>query len=443
MSKFSIKGDIVFTQDNTEFTVLKDGYVLCENAVCKGTIQNLEDSPEFAKEKIIDYTGKLIIPGFADTHTHAPQYGFRAMGLDMPLMDWLQTYTFPEESHYSNIEYAKISYDFFVNNLKNSATTRAVIFGTEHLEATEYLARTIDNSGICALVGKVNMDQNACPDLNENTEKSLLLTEQYIKNISNLKNVKPIITPRFVPSCTSELLESLGELAKKYNLPIQSHLSENDAEIAFVKELYPNVKDYANVYEQFGLLNDKTIMAHCVHLTDNEIELLKGKGSFVSHCPQSNTNLMSGISPISTYLKRNLCVTMGSDIAGGCSLNMFRAGADAIYASKLRYALLKQQGIIEEPLTLPQLLFMLTKSASSFFEKTFGVKTGSFENGYAFDALVIDDSSFTAHSENGNNFGIEDSLVFDPPIERRIERLFYLVGERHIIKKYVNGVQIK
>ena len=174
-------------------------------------------------------------------------------------------------------------------------------------------------------------------------------------------------------------------MQKEYQVPVQSHLSENLSEIAWVKELFPWSSCYGDVYHQCGLFGReaKTIMAHCVHSCDIEVEMMREKGVYVAHCPQSNINLSSGIAPIRRYLEEGIPVGLGSDIAGGANLSMFRHMADAIGASKLYWRLVDQE---KKPLTMEEVFYLATKGGGSFFGKA-----GSFEKGYELDALVMDD----------------------------------------------------
>jgi Cytosine deaminase and related metal-dependent hydrolases len=263
------------------------------------------------------------------------------------------------------------------------------------------------------------MDRN-CPDtLKEDSDDSITKTIKWIENCSGkYKFVKPIITPRFVPSCTGYLMEKLGNIAEKYKLPVQSHLSENPSEIQWVKELHPDCKNYGAVYHKYKLFGQtKTIMAHCVHLTDEEIASIKKNGVVIAHCPTSNVNLSSGISPISRLLKKNVEIGLGSDISGGETLNMFAVMASTIRMSKLRAVCFKEE---EKPLTIPEVFYLATKGGGRFFGKV-----GSFEEGYEFDALVIDDNNLWKVSK-GN-------------IEERIERLIYYGSKENIINKYLYG----
>ena len=274
------------------------------------------------------------------------------------------------------------------------------------------------------MVGKVNMDRNGSPQLQEESaQASADATVQWIKDtLDKFENVKPILTPRFTPSCSDALMEKLSEIQKKYHLPMQSHLSENFGEIAWVKELCPNTHFYGEAYSQFGLFGGDcpTIMAHCVHSSDEEIALMKKQGVYIAHCPQSNTNLASGISPVRRYLDEGLHIGLGSDIAGGTSVSILRAMADAIQVSKLYWRLVDSS---MKPLTVEEAFYMGTEGGGSFFGKV-----GSFKEGYEFDAVVLNDST------------IPTPLKLSP--KDRLERLIYLSDDRNITAKYVAGRKI-
>jgi guanine deaminase len=271
-TKFIIKGTFIDTLTKDEFRIRK-GFILVED----GLIKNFSEENPDTSIKLYDYTGKLIIPGLSDLHLHAPQYPNIGLGLDLELLDWLDTYTFPEESKYKDVEYAKKAYQTFVDDLAKTATTRASIFATLHTDMTLLLMDLLEQKKICAYVGKVGMDRN-CPDFyieKNGKEETLRFVEECQKR--NYKFVKPIITPRFTISCTDEYMKYMGELAKKYNIAVQSHLSENFGEIDFVRQLRPNDKFYGESYDKNGLFGKevKTVMAHCVHCPKEESELIK------------------------------------------------------------------------------------------------------------------------------------------------------------------------
>ena len=371
-----------------------------------------------------DYKDDLIIPGLTDLHVHAPQYTFRASGMDLELLDWLNTYAFPQEARYENLEFARSAYSIFAEDMKKSPNTRACIFGTLHVPATELLMELMDKTGLKTMIGKVNMDRNGSPILQETSaEASAQATVTWIEDTLNrFENTTPILTPRFTPACTDQLMAKLSQIQKKYHLPMQSHLSENFGEIEWVKELCPGTHFYGEAYHQFQLFGGDcpTIMAHCVHSSEEELALMKKQGVYVAHCPQSNTNLSSGIAPARHYLEAGLHVGLGSDIAGGTSLSILRAMADAIQVSKLYWRLVDSSA---KPLTLEEAFYLGTEGGGSFFGKV-----GSFREGYEFDAVILNSST------------IPTPLSLSP--KDRLERLVYLSDDRNITGKYVSGRKI-
>ena len=401
---------------------IEDGWVVVRDGIIELPYIELPDS---AKDlPVHDFKGKLVMPGMVDLHIHAPQYAFRGLGADMELLDWLKNYAFKEEAKYGDIAYADKAYRIFADALYHSATTRAVVFGTIHRKSTQLLMDRMEESGIVSYVGKVNMDRNGAEDLIEETEESFRRTERFIAHTAGKhRNTYPIITPRFVPSCTDELLSRLGWLSEQHELPVQSHLSENPGEVAWVGELCPDSRFYGEVYDKYGLFGNSanTVMAHCVWSTDEEIALMKERGVFIAHCPASNMNVASGIAPIRRYLDEGLQVGLGSDIAGGHSTSIFTAMVDAMQVSRLYWRHIDQS---RKPLSFPEALYMATKGGGAFFGKA-----GSFERGFEFDAIVIDDSVLP-HPQ-------------DLTVAQRAERAVWLGGDRKgLAAKYVRGKRI-
>lgn len=421
-ASFALKGTICYAKTMGELETLDQGYVVCRQGICEGAYPVLPK--EYEGLPVIDYKNMLIIPGLVDLHIHAPQYPSQGLGLDLELLDWLKAHTFPEESRYGDMEYAKKAYRIFAQDLKNSATTRAVIFSTIHTDAAKFLMEALNDAGLVAFVGKVNMDQNCDDRLKEDTDASIEATVSWLdETLGKYETVRPILTPRFAPSCSEALLEGLGGLQKKYKIPVQSHLSENLSEISWVKELFPWSSCYGDVYERFGLFGGeaKTVMAHCVYSSKEEVARIKQNGVHVAHCPQSNVNLASGIAPIRKYLDEGIAVGLGTDVAGGASMSMFRCIVDAICVSKLYWRLLDQS---KKPLTMEEAFYLATKGGGAFFGKV-----GSFEKGYEMDALVLDDGK------------MNDVRKLDA--KQRLERYFYLAEEKgRIAAKYVGGADI-
>ncbi len=422
MKHFVLKGHICHSAADGGIRIAENAYLVCENGLVAGVFEELPE--QYRDLPLTDYGDKLLIPGLSDLHIHAPQFSFRGLGMDMELLDWLNTYTFPEESKYADLAYAERAYGQFAAALKRSATTRAVIFGTIHAPATTLLMEKMEQSGLVSYVGKVNMDRNSPEYYCEaGAKESLEATEKWIcETQSRFANTYPILTPRFVPTCTDELLAGLGRLSEQYKVPVQSHLSENFGEIEWVKELQPEARFYGDAYDRFGLFggSQPCIMAHCVHSGEEEIALMKQRGVFIAHSPLSNSNLASGVAPISRYMEQDLRVGLASDVAGGDTENLFAVMAGATRASNLRWRLLDQE---VKPLSVAQAFYIATRGGGAFFGKV-----GAFDEGYEFDCVVLDDSAIVHPQELS--------------VQKRLERCFYLADDRHIAAKYIRGSKI-
>lgn len=423
MKRFVLKGQICYSTDLDDIRVMEQGYLLCEDGVSGGVCQELPES--WRGVEVRDYGDRIIIPGLTDLHMHAPQYSFRGMGMNLELLEWLNTQTFPEEAKYADLDYAERAYRVFAEDMKRGATTRACIFATLHLPATKLLMKKLEQTGLKTMVGKVNMDRNSPDflreqDANRSAGDTVIWLEE---NAGCYQNVTPILTPRFIPSCTDELMTRLKQIQTAYNLPVQSHLSENLSEIDWVQELCPESEFYGDAYDRFGLFGGEdcpTVMGHCVHSSEAEQNLMKEQGVWVAHCPESNMNLSSGIAPVRDFLNKGIRVGLGSDIGGGSSASIFKVMTDAIQVSKLRWRLVDES---LKPLTFEEAFYLATKGGGSFFGKV-----GSFEAGYELDALVLDDAELKCPT----------CLT----VIQRLERICYLSDERQIAAKYVAGKEL-
>ena len=417
--EYLLRGDLCYSENVQNLICKENAYLYVKDGICIGVYDQLP--PELSSVEIKDYSGNLILPGMVDLHLHAPQYGFRGTKMDLPLLDWLNINTFPEEAKYENVDYAKAAYENFVEDLKESPTTRAVIFATLHKDATLCLMDLLEKTGLNTMVGKVNMDRNSPDYLTEHSaEESLKNTVNWLEGIpQDYQHCHPILTPRFTPTCSDTLMEGLGKLMRERNLPLQSHLSENKAEIEWVKELCPDAKNYGDSYDRYGLL-ENSIMAHCVYSEGEELSVLKERGTMICHCPQSNTNLCSGVAPIRRFLKENMKVGLGTDVAGGANLSMLRAITDAISVSKLRFRLMDQS---LTPLTLEEAFCLATLSGGSFFGKV-----GSFLPGYEADILIFREKRRSVRKQS---------------VKERLEVLLYTGEESAQLQaKYVQGRKI-
>ncbi len=377
-----IKGTIVSAPALGELEITENGYLVSEDGIITGVFPALPE--RYAGAEVEDCGDALILQSFADLHLHAPQYPMLGMGMDLPLLDWLNAYTFPTEARFADPDYAREVYRRLARELIEGGTTRVCMFSSLHREATLILMEELERAGVTGYVGKVNMDRNGLPPvLQEETEESKRETLLWLDQCRDFRHIKPILTPRFTPSCADGLLDFLGKLAAERGLPVQSHLSENTGEIAWVKELHPDCGQYWETYAKYGLWNGRTLMAHCVWSDGRERAAMREAGVTVVHCPDSNQNICSGVAPVRAMLKEGLKVALGSDIAGGDHLNMFDVTAAAIRASKAR-RILDDWGT--DFLTVAEGWYLGTSAGAAFF----GERPG-FAPGNPLHALVLED----------------------------------------------------
>lgn len=417
MSDFVLKGHICHSADKDRMDIFENHHLVCVDGLCRGIYRELPE--QYKLLPLEDVGNRLIIPGMSDLHIHASQFSYRGLGMDMELLQWLEHHAFPEERKYEDLAYADFAYGQFVSHLLRSETTRACVFTTIHRQATELLMEKMEQSGLVSYIGKVNMNRNS-PDFicEKNAEEE---TRRWLENtVGKWEHTKPILTPRFIPSCTDDLLYALGRLSREFDVPVQSHLSENLSEIQWVRELVPSAKNYGDAYAKFDLFGEngqKCLMAHCVYSDEDEMQTMKKNGVVIAHSPESNMNVASGVAPINRYLDYGLHVGLATDVAGGSHESMFRAMIHAIQSSKLRWRLLDQS---VKPLTFDTAFYLATRGGGVFFGKV-----GAFDEGYEFDAVVLDDENLDHPQELTTH--------------ERLERIVYLGDERNIVGKYVCG----
>lgn len=414
------KGDIAYTKIKDEFEFLENGSIVVEDAKVKGVWAKL---PEQYKDlPIQDFSGKLIIPGFVDAHVHPCQLPNIGLGYDLELLPWLDMYTYKQEGRFADLEYAYKVYASYIDQIWKYGVTRSIAMATTHKEATKLLMQLFCKAGLGAYVGKVNQDCNCGkPEFMEDTQTSIRLTKEWLEETMDMSElVKPILTPTINIICTAGLMEAVGKLADEYDLPVQAHLSENRTEVEFCKKLYPKAEDFGSVYDTFHLFGThKTMMAHCIHTTEKEMRLMRERTILAAHCPNSNLNLSSGVMKVRRYLDAGIPVGLGSDIAGGDTLSPMANIARTIQSSKYLWVLDESVGRVKTS----EAFYMATKGGGSFFGKV-----GSFEEGYDFDGLVIDDSEM--NQMNAYN------------MYERIERFIYNGDDRNIVKRFVAGTEI-
>ena len=409
------RGNIIFSKSRDELSVYENSYIVVQNGKVRGIFEELPE--EYSGAELDDYGSSLIIPAFCDLHVHAPQYRQRGTGMDMPLYDWLNSYTFPEESKFESEEYARTVYDMFARDLIRNGTFHVSAFASIHAGTAGILAEILDGYGIKGYVGKVNMDMNSPDYLTEDTEESLYNTEEFLASFASGSGIQPILTPRFAPTCSEKLLSGLGRLSGKYGVGMQTHLVESKWEAAEALKLFPEASCDAGIYEQSGLLdNGKCIFAHFIFPTDEDIRIARRYGAYTVHCPEATNNIIAGIMPVSRVQNEGIKVSSGTDVGAGSSLAVYRQIARSVQLSKLKDF---YEGDESGTITFPNAFFMATREGGSFFGNC-----GAFDEGYSFDALVID--------------GPEDEGMETPPAEL-LERFCYSGDDRNISARYIGG----
>jgi guanine deaminase len=413
------KGNVIYSQSKDVLISKENSYILILDGVIKGICNQLPEG--FPKGNVIDWGNNLIIPGFCDMHVHAPQFLQRGIGMDRELLDWLNTYTYPNEAKFKNKDHARKVYTLFVDELLRQGTLHVNCFPSIHYEASEILFDILEQRGLFAFTGKLNMDQNSPEYYIENTEQSIIDTERFVKQHEKNGNVKTAIVPRFTITCSEKLLAGLGRLSKKYGVPVHSHMCEAVNEMKVCKELFPEYKNGAEIFYKNNLLGQRpTIMAHCIFMDDDVLKLMKNPNCMAVHCPDATANINAGgIMPVKKLLKMGINLAIGSDIGSGASLSIARGIVSTIEHSKIRNMFDPQL----EAVNLAEAFYMATRSGGRYFKNV-----GAFEEEYCFNALVIDDSNMYSKDIT--------------PVER-LERFCYVGDDRNICMRYIMGKEVE
>lgn len=323
---------------------LSDGIIVIEN----GMITAVDDAEnllfELKKESvtITEYRDSIISAGFIDSHVHYAQteiigaYGEQ-------LIDWLNNYTFIAEQNFKSREHSDEVADIFINEQLKNGVTSATVFATIFPQSVDAIFEAADRRNMRFMAGKVCMDRNAPDGLRDTAQSAYDDSKALINRWHGHKRLEYVITPRFAPTSTHEQLEMLGALAAEHpDALIQSHVSENIDEVAWVKSLFPNAKSYADVYADYGLMRERAIYGHGIYLTDDELSLIYERGAAVAHCPTSNFFLGSGAFDLkkAKLAKRPIHVGLGTDLGAGTSFSIFQTMGEAYKAGQLNgYAL--------------------------------------------------------------------------------------------------------
>ncbi|KAK2589021.1 hypothetical protein KPH14_001864 [Odynerus spinipes] len=423
-------GPLVHSNEKGELITIDRAAVLVENGKINDIIVNPESTAMTGDHVTILSDKQFLMPGFIDCHTHAVQFPNLGVGYDKHLLDWLETYTFPLEKKYADEKFAEHVFNNVVKRTLAMGTTTACYFASLYTKASMILARAAAHFGQRAFIGKVNMNVHRTDGYCESTAESIKNTIEFINDILNLGNplIKPIITPRFALSCDMELMKELGKLAKERDIHIQTHISENVDEILAVRNTFKDYPSYAAVYNAAGLLTNKTVLAHAIHLTDEEIILLKQNNTAVIHCPSSNTCLKSGMCDVQNLKLKGLKVGLGTDVAGGQSASMVEAMRSALQVSNHLAMLAKTN---HKALDYKDVFYMATLGGATSL--AIDKEVGNLIPGKQFDALVIDMSV--------SDGPLDDLMSYT--LEEQLQRFIFSGDDRNISAVYVSGNRVK
>jgi len=399
---------------------IEEGLLLINHGKIDALIEweNRDQFPEWHDYTFYDLRGKLIMPGFVDTHIHFPQIGMVGSWGEQ-LLEWLEEYTFPAESEYHDTAYAEQMASRFLDQCLENGTTSALIFGSVHLGATEALFSAAEQRDMRIIAGKVMMDRFVPEALCEEVSESYQQTKQLIERWHNRGRLHYALTPRFAPTSTPALLSAVSQLKHEYpDVWIQTHLSENAQEIAWVKELFPEQQHYLGVYHHYALTGPKSVFAHCLHLEESEWQCLAQTQSSISFCPTSNLFLGSGLFNLRKAHQHKIKIGMGTDIGAGTSFSLLRTLSEAY----------KVQQLQQYSLTVAEAFYHATLGGA--ISLSLDDKIGSFLPGKEADFIVID-------------LAVTPLQTLRQSRSRDIwERLFVLMtlgDERNIRQTWVNG----
>jgi guanine deaminase len=401
------------------YEYFEDGLLIIENGSIAEAGQAATLLQGLAEDVLLtELPGKLIVPGFVDCHVHFPQLDIIA-SYGEQLLDWLQRYAYPVEARFSDPNYAREVATVFVDELLNNGTTTALVFGTVHPHSADAIFEAAEARDMRLIAGKVLMDCN-CPDeLKDDADSAYTDSKALIERWHGQGRLGYAITPRFALTSTEEQLAAAGKLAREYpDVWVHTHLAENANEVEQIARQFPSSRSYLDVYDQYGLLRERAVFAHCLHLDDQDRNCMANKGGAAAFCPTSNLFLGSGLFDLPAMRAANVRCGLGTDVGGGTSLSLLKTAAEA-------YKVLHLQN---HALPATRALFLATLGAAEALY--LDDKIGNFLPGKEADFVVLDPdgSSLTARR-----------TAAAETIEEAFFALLTLADDRHVEATFVRG----
>ncbi len=412
--RFDAEGRAVYDEDGL-LAIAPDGQGR-EVVVAVGPYAAL--APRFADTTVEHLPGRILAPGFVDLHVHFPQVdviGSPASGL----LPWLENYTFPQEARFADPAHSAATAEFFLDELQRHGVTTPLAFATSHPASVEALFAAAEARNLRLIAGKVLQDRNSPDGVRDDTQQSLRDTEALIARWHGRGRLGYAITPRFAPSCTDAQMRGAGELAAQHpSVWIQSHVAENKDEVRWVRELYPHARSYLAVYEEFGLLRERAIYAHCIHFDDTDRALMRDTGTAAAVSPTSNLFLGSGFFDYEAADRIGFRYGLASDVGGGTSLSPFHTMLAAYYVGR--------EGVTKPGLSLaPQQLWWQHTAGAARALGLEGV-VGNLAPGCEADFLVLDPRCTPLLARRTAAAGTLDELLFAMIVlgdDRLVERV--------------------
>ena len=408
--------------DDSTWEYFDDGLLVIDG----GHIVNAGDAAALLADlpadlPVRDFSGKLLVPGFIDCHVHFPQLDIIG-SYGAQLLDWLHQYAFPEEARFADPDHAREVARAFIDEMLANGTTTALVFGTVHAHSADAVFEAAEAKGMRLIAGKVLMDSNCPPELRDDADTGYTHSKALIERWHGKGRLGYAITPRFALTSSSAQLAAAGRLASEFpDVWVHTHLAENMDEVEEIARLFPDSRSYLDVYEQHGLLRERAVFAHCLHMDAEDRRSMATAGGAAAFCPTSNLFLGSGLFDLSSMREAGIRCGLGTDVGGGTSLSLLRTASEA-------YKVLHLQ---EHALPAARALYLATLGAAEALY--LDDKIGNFAPGKEADFVVLDYEGTTLTKRR---------IAASSTIEEKLFALITLADDRNIAATYVNGERV-
>jgi guanine deaminase len=404
--------------DESSVEHIEDGLLLVEDGRIVATGDASELLPTLGNHELENHSGKLIVPGFIDCHVHYSQVDIIA-SYGEQLLDWLNRYAYPAEMQFKDEAHAKSVADFFLDELLRNGTTTAVVFATVFPQSVDAIFAAAEERNMRLVAGKVLMDEHCPEELRDDPQSAYDDSKALIERWHGKGRLGYAITPRFALTSSAAQLEAAGRLAAEYpDTWVHTHLAENQDEVDEIAKQFPERRSYLDVYDHFGLVRDRSMFAHCLHLDETDRILMAKKGGAGAFCPTSNLFLGSGLFDLQSMTDAGVKVGLATDVGGGTSMSMLRTMSSA-------YKVLHLQG---QPLPASRALYLATLGAAEALQLDDAI--GNFKQGKEADFIVLDTGASSITARRSASANSLDALSF---------AMIFLGDDRNVVTTYVMG----